>query len=399
MTFSKPKSPSTELEFEGVVEELRRDKKMYQKTAMLQFRQPFQTFPQTLLLRETFTVDLLKGLYILESKAGFHGNREAIHTLTLGYRPPSPFVCSALVHPFSSDTIPSDSEICVTITSNQTQKDLRGRLRVGSKERLTFFGQVQLNPLHSSHKAIKVRANFTHQLQLQLPASAIVEGNIHWNPKNNSEFDYQARGKLRIERQECQVSVQLNGTSGRLGLYSSLSHPFKSKIPKTLEVKATADIFAVPGTGSSSVHVRADGKDRVKLDAQMSHSYQRGHRAVGLTVNASQSLLPSATDLHVNMAANLSSDSVSLHGSYTQGREALLAQVKGSLKDTRGLQLAVSGDLRHSMTCLAILPPVLGLDGTLGRSDTLVEAESQSDGDLVQCGAETSGGYQRQRRR
>lgn len=38
MTFSKPKSLSTELEFEGVLEELRRDKKVYQKTAMLQLR-------------------------------------------------------------------------------------------------------------------------------------------------------------------------------------------------------------------------------------------------------------------------------------------------------------------------------------------------------------------------
>lgn len=55
-------------------------------------RQPLQTFPQTLFLRETFTVDLLKGLYILESKAGFQGNREVIHTLTLGYQQPSPFV-------------------------------------------------------------------------------------------------------------------------------------------------------------------------------------------------------------------------------------------------------------------------------------------------------------------
>ncbi|XP_039672137.1 uncharacterized protein LOC120568593 [Perca fluviatilis] len=375
MTFSKPKSPSTELEFEGVVEELRKDKKMYQKTAMIQLRQPFQAFPQALLLRETFTIDLLKGLYILESKAGFHGNREVIHTLTFCYRPPSPFVCSALIHPFSSDTIPSDSEICVTITSNQTQKDIQGRLQVGSKERLTFFGQVQLNPLHSSHQAIKVRANFTHQLQLQLPSSAIVEGNVFWNPKNNSDFDYQARGKVRIERQECQLSVQLNGTSGRVGLYSSLSHPFKSKIPKTLEVNATADMFAVAGTGSSSVHVRADGKDRVKLDAQMSHSFLRGDTAVGLRLNVSQSLLPSATDLHVNLAANMSSDSVSLHGSYTQGHEALLAQVKGSLKDTRGLQLAVSGDLRHSMANFAILPPVLGLEGVLGRSDTLIEGQ------------------------
>lgn len=38
MTFSRPKSPSTELEFEGAVEELRKDKKMYQKTAVLQLR-------------------------------------------------------------------------------------------------------------------------------------------------------------------------------------------------------------------------------------------------------------------------------------------------------------------------------------------------------------------------
>nr|XP_040026805.1 uncharacterized protein LOC120815845 isoform X3 [Gasterosteus aculeatus aculeatus] len=375
VTFSKPKSPATELQFEGRVEELRKDKKMYQKTAMLQLRQPFPTFPQTLLLQETFTVDLVQGLYILESKGGLHGNREVIHTLTLGYQPPSPFVCSALVHPFSSDTVPSDSEACVVITSNQTQKDIQGRLRVGSKEKLTFFGRVQLNPLNSSRQVITVKANFSHQLQLQFPYSAIVEGNVSWNPKNNSDFDYQAKGKLRIERQESQLSVQLNGTSGRIGLYSALSHPFKSKIPKTLEAKATADLFAAAGTGSSSVHVRADGKDAVKLNAQISHTFQGGARAVGLKVNVSQSLLPSATDMHVNMAANVSSDSVSLQGSYAHGGEALLVHLRGSLKNTRGLQLAVSGDLRQSMANLAALPPVLGLDGVLGQSDTLIEGQ------------------------
>ncbi|XP_037314999.2 uncharacterized protein LOC119209652 [Pungitius pungitius] len=375
MTFSKPKGPATELQFEGLVEELRKDMKMYQKTAMLQLRQPFQTFPQTLLLRETFTVDLVQGLYILESKGGFYGNREVVHTLTLGYQPQSPFLCSALVHPFSSDTVPSDSEACVMITSNQTQKDIQGRLRVGSKEKLTFFGRVQLNPLHSSHQVITVKANFTHQLQLQFPYAAIVEGNVSWIAKSNSDFDYQAKGKLRIERQESQLSVQLNGTSGRIGLYSSLSHPFKSKVPKTLEAKATADLFAAAGTGSSSVHVRADGKDTVKLNAQMSHTFQGGDRAVGLKVNVSQSLLPSATDMHVNMAANMSPDRVSLQGSYAHGREALLVQLRGSLKDTGGLQLAVSGDLRHSMAHLAALPPVLGLDGVLGQSDTLVEGQ------------------------
>ncbi|XP_026169161.1 uncharacterized protein LOC113134139 [Mastacembelus armatus] len=375
VTLSKPRSPPTELEFEGTVEELRKDKKMYQKTAVLHLRQPFQTFPQRLLLRETFTVDLLKGLYILESKAGFHDNSEVIHTVTLGYHPPSPFFCSALIHPFSSDTIPSDSEICVTISSNQTQRGIQGRLRVGSKERLTLFGQVQLNPSQSGHQAIKVRANFTHQLQLQLPSSAIMEGDVCWNPKNNTGFDYQTRGKLRIERQECQLSVQLNGTSGRVGLYLSLIHPFKSKIPKTLEVKAAADMHTVPGKGNSFIHVRADGKDRVKLDVQMSHFLKREDRAVRLRMNLSQSLLPVANNLHVNMAASMSSNSVSLHGSYTQEHETLLAQMKSSLNNTPGLQLAVSGDLRHSMTNLAMLPPVLELDGALGQSDTLLEGQ------------------------
>lgn len=62
------------------------------------------------------------------------------------------------------------------------------------------------------------------------------------------------------------------------------------------------------GRGSSSVRVRADGKERVKLDVQMFHFLQSGESSVGLLMNISQSLLPSAIDLHLNMTANVSSD-------------------------------------------------------------------------------------------
>jgi len=54
--------------------------------------------------------------------------------------------------------------------------------------------------------------------------------------------------------------------------------------------------------------VKADGKDRVMLNAQMSNSLQKRNRAVGLRVNLSQSLLPTAANLNVNIAANISSD-------------------------------------------------------------------------------------------
>lgn len=74
-----------------------------------------------------------------------------------------------------------------------------------------------------------------------------------------------------------------------------------------VQVKAMADV-SVAGRGSSSVHVSADGKDRVMLNTQMSHFLKKGDRAVGLRLNISQSLLPSATDLHVNMAANVTAD-------------------------------------------------------------------------------------------
>lgn len=219
-------------------------------------------------------------------------------------------------------------------------------------------------------------------LQLQLPSSAVVEGDLCWNPKNNTVFDYLARGKLRIERQECQVgktsstidlllvwsalflvllkvcfflafctpewnigqiwfvlfsqsSLQIKDTQntrgGQLLCFTILSYSVFTKSKFWLwissrkiclvlsesscqfavwcfKANATADISTAAGRGSSWVRVRADGKDRVLLNAQMSHSLQRGNRAMGLKVNFSQSLLPAATDLHVNMAANISSD-------------------------------------------------------------------------------------------
>lgn len=75
-----------------------------------------------------------------------------------------------------------------------------------------------------------------------------------------------------------------------------------------LKVQAGADVSSVPGRGSGSLRVRADGKDRMRLEAQMSHSIQGGDRAAALTVNMSQSLLGPAAQLHLHLAANVSAE-------------------------------------------------------------------------------------------
>ncbi|KAM8838905.1 uncharacterized protein ACB058_015501 isoform 2-T2 [Synchiropus picturatus] len=374
IALSEPKSRK-ELELNGTLEELRKDKKMYQKTAVLLFRQPFQTLPPSLVLRQTFTSDLLRGLYILESRAGLYDSREIVHTLTIGYRPPSPFVCSALFHPFSSQTIPPDSEFCVNVSSNLTLKEVQGKLRIGSKEKLNFFGQVQANPLHLQQQMIKVKANMSHQLQLLLPSSAVVEGDIRWKTENKSDFDYQTQGRLKVERNECKVSAQISGSPGKVDLYAFVKHPFKSKLPKTIEAKASADVSPSAGGGKSSVRVKADGKDRALLDAQMSHSLQQGGRSMGLRMNLSQSLLPALTDLYISTMANMTPNSVSLHGSVTHGSKVMLALFKASLNNSTGVHLVVSADLRHPFTSFSIIPSVLSLDGAFDQSHAVMEGQ------------------------
>lgn len=73
-------------------------------------------------------------------------------------------------------------------------------------------------------------------------------------------------------------------------------------------MQAGADVSSLPGRGSGSVHVKANGKDRMRLDAQMSHSVRGGDRAAALTVNVSQSLLGSNTNMHAELAANVSTE-------------------------------------------------------------------------------------------
>ena len=71
--------------------------------------------------------------------------------------------------------------------------------------------------------------------------------------------------------------------------------------------RSTAAMFGLNDRASGALSVRADGKDRAVLEAQLSHSLQRGTTALGLHVNLTQSLLPTAAELYLNVSANISS--------------------------------------------------------------------------------------------
>ncbi|KAG7456895.1 hypothetical protein MATL_G00240760 [Megalops atlanticus] len=375
VVLTEPKSPAVELELEGCVEELKRDRDQYQKQGRLHFRQPFRHLPQSLLLQETFTVDLQRALYILESRALLNGDKESIHTLSLGYQPTGPFVCSALVHPFSSDTIPQDSELCVTVHRNQTQQEIKGTVRIDKREKLIVVGRVQ-NTSDSSERGLVLQLNLTHLLQLQLPPSVSLEGKLLWRPRNGQEFDYMAAGKALINHQEeCQFTVQLNGSAKGVELYSSFSQPFNSRIPKTFQVRARGEVSGEGGV-SSSLSVRTDNEDRATLEADLVNTLQNSTRVLGARLALRQRLLPVLQDTELQLSTNVSTDRLSALCALRQGGGgSLKAQLGGALEYKPGLRVAVSGALQNSLPSLKVLPATLGLEGALTQSQKLTEGE------------------------
>ncbi|KFR12057.1 Putative uncharacterized protein LOC400499, partial [Opisthocomus hoazin] len=108
------KSLPVMLQFEGQVEELKKENMLYQKRGTLHFRHPFKVPAlQSFLLQETFTVDKKQKHYFLETNILINGMEETVQTLTLGYQPDNPYICAGLTHPYNYRLFPKDVEICI----------------------------------------------------------------------------------------------------------------------------------------------------------------------------------------------------------------------------------------------------------------------------------------------
>ncbi|NXW58173.1 YP015 protein, partial [Eurystomus gularis] len=108
------KSVPVTLQFEGQIEELKKEKMLYQKRGTLRFRHPFKVpILQSFLLQQTFTVDKKQNHYFLETKVLINGADETVQTVTLGYQPENHYICAGLTHPYNYKLFPKDVEICI----------------------------------------------------------------------------------------------------------------------------------------------------------------------------------------------------------------------------------------------------------------------------------------------
>ncbi|XP_035391907.1 uncharacterized protein LOC113570078 [Electrophorus electricus] len=361
MTLSELNSPYLELEIRGRVEEMRKDKYLYQKRWVLHFRQPFRFLPQSLLLQETFTIDLHKGLYILESKTLLHDNRKAIHILTLGSRSHHPHVCSSLIHSFNLEHIPRDSEICISILNNQTVWELQGRIWAAKKERLVVLGQLQL-PSEASQQSIVVKFNLTQLLQLNIPSSITLYANMLKNHWKSMESEYSGKGNVAIDDTD----------------YDAY-----------LAVKRSPD-----GKISNSIYIGSDGKLCAVLDVSLANTIQTGVHAVVFDLSFQQTLLPVlTTDGHINLRANSSSKSFSGMCVLQKREELFRAELSVAVVRDPELQLSLSGDLIISLPGFPLLPHVSSLIGFFNNSKALTKGELTVMVDEAAYGVELTHGH------
>ncbi|MBN3298501.1 YP015 protein, partial [Amia calva] len=371
MVLTEPKSPQIELEVVGSLEELIRDRDLYRKQGTLRLRHPLRQLPQSLLLQETFTVDRRKGQYVLVSRAVLNGNEETRHTLTLGYRPGSPSVCSALIHPYSAETIPHDLELCVHVQNNHTQQEVEGRVRINHKDRLTLKGSFQ-NRTHTAGLGLLFQVNVTHLLEHQVSPIVNLEAKLYSSPRNATGFDYRATGKAVINNlEECQFTVQLNGSSNQIGLNTFFTHPYHSRIPKDFKAHATAARHGESNV-NGSLHVEYNGEEKATFEADIFNTHEKNNRIVGLKVSLRQKLLPAIEDLYVQLTGKASNVKLSALSAVQLGSGSLQAQLSGTLTHGEG---SLSGSLQHTITSLSSLPPSLGLAGSLRRTLQLSQGE------------------------
>ncbi|XP_051722649.1 uncharacterized protein LOC127497907 isoform X1 [Ctenopharyngodon idella] len=342
MTLSDLKNPYAELQMEGAIEEIRKDRRVYQKRWKLNFRQPFKFLPQSLILQETFTSDLHQKVYTLESKVLVHGNKKAIHILTLGFQPQQPYVCSSIVQSFSTERIPQDSKICITVQNKQNLHNIQGRLWTGKEEVFAAFGQVQLHDLTTSQQGITMKANLSQLFQLDFPNSVSLDIEVLRSHKNTSEFEYHSEGKIAVD-------------------------------DKNYHAHATIAVSPFGNIGSS-ISLKADEKN-VTLHFSQENKVTKGISAVCIHAGFHQTLFPGVTsDGHIHLAANSSSESVFLHCTVKKEEETFIAHLSGFLPHDQ-LRLSLSGDLVNSIRDLAALPNSASLVGVLTQSKGLTEGE------------------------
>ncbi|XP_051877297.1 apolipophorins-like [Pristis pectinata] len=364
------KGPPLLMQLIGQTEELKREKMLFQNRASIQFRHPFKlSIPQNTLLQETFTVDKRKMHYALEVKALVNEKEETVHTLTLGYQPEKPFVCVGLTHPYSGEVIPKNMEVCVkTKTDHVATFEAEATMKINKRDALTFHGQYQ-NKSTDTDFWYLVHFDTDHSLQLRVPHTLILDGELFMMQSKNESFNYGANCKFAINKLDTsQFSVQMNGSSNEIRVYSEFSHPYRSAVPYTFQAYATAKNYDETNY-NGTFYLHSNGKDLMVTEFDVVNENKRNIGILGIKAALHQSLLAGPVNSQFQITVETYKSRFLLVSSLQFDEKAIEVDVMGLKEYQEGLLMSLTGTVQHNMINGLKIPQFLHMDAVLKQQN------------------------------
>ncbi|XP_041062052.1 uncharacterized protein LOC121287955 [Carcharodon carcharias] len=368
------KSPPLVMQLNGQIEELKREKMLFQNRALIQFRHPFKLpVPQNTLLQETFTVDKRKKHYVLEVKALVNEKEETIHTLILGYQPEKPYICVALAHPYNAEVIPKNMEVCFrTKTDHIAKFEAEATVRINKRDALKFRGRYQ-NKSTDTDCWYLVHFDTDHSLQIRVPHTLILDGELFTMQSKHKDFNYGANCKFIVNKLDTsQFSIQWNGSSNQMRVYSQFSHPYQSTIPYTFQTLATAKNYG-ESNYNGTFYLHSNGKDLMVTEFDVVNESKRSVRTLGVKAALHQSFLTGPKNSQFQVTARAHNSRYLVVSSLQLDEKAFDIDLMGLKEYQECLILSMAGTVQHNMNNGQTIPQFLHVDANLKQQNNTNE--------------------------
>uniref|UniRef100_A0A8B9N7B0 Vitellinogen open beta-sheet domain-containing protein n=1 Tax=Accipiter nisus TaxID=211598 RepID=A0A8B9N7B0_9AVES len=329
------KSLPVMLQFEGQIEELKKEKMLYQKCGTLHFRHPFKVpILQSFLLQETFTVDKKQKHYFLETKVLINGEEETVQTLRLGYQPENPYICAGLTHPYNYRLFPKDVEICILTQSHQNVKhELETTLKVNKEDVLSFLGGYQDKSSEADFRHL-LHMDVTHSFQLEFPQAVGLSGELFSRQTKLEHFDYSVSVKAIINKNvssQAQAALKSYGESNFNG----------------------------------SLYLHSNGRDMLMLEVDMNNENRKNARVVELRAFLHQIILTNPESVQFQLMGKIFPSRLLISSDVKLNENRLHMDFTGAREQKAGFVLSLNGRVHHTFVGLKTIPHLLSLSGLL----------------------------------
>ncbi|XP_061009876.1 uncharacterized protein LOC133063958 [Dama dama] len=377
------------LQLEGILEELVRDRSLYQKQGTFSLRHPWTVpfLPQHILLQETFTADRQHQRYSLETRVVLDAQEETLQTVVLGYQAGHPYVCAGLTHPYDDRAIPRSLDGCVVSWNRHLAKNrgVEATLRVNQKVLL------HLKALHhnrSRHCEVwhNLALDMTHSFQLRFPQALNVDGDIVFRQRHEGAFDCGVDARATVNHNvTSQVLVQLNGSDSHSVVSFQLRRPRGPMFPPYLQVQAAVRHYRECSLdGSLSVHV--SGEELILLEASASQDSRRNTRGWGVNVLLHQEVLRAPRAVQLQLSSKIAPARIWLFSKALLDQNTVQLFLKASEERRGGRVLTLRSQAQHTVAAWAALPRLLTLVGVLKQKEVLREGTIKVTADSAMLG-------------